>query len=54
VTFTLDEVADGTKLTLVESGFAALPDRARSKAYRENDSGWNAELKDLQGYLGAS
>jgi uncharacterized protein YndB with AHSA1/START domain len=53
VTFTLHEVADGTRLTLVESGFAALPDPSRSKAFQDNDSGWNAELEDLQAYLGA-
>lgn len=51
VTFTLDEVPDGTRLTLVESGFASLPPTIRNAAFRENASGWDAELNDLQGYL---
>ena len=53
VTFTLDEVVDGTRLTLVESGFAELPEQVQNKAFRENDSGWDAELEDLQTYMRA-
>jgi uncharacterized protein YndB with AHSA1/START domain len=51
VTFRLEAVPQGTRLTLVESGFAALPENLRGKEWQENNSGWNAELDDLQAYL---
>ena len=51
VTFTLEEVAEGTCLTLVESGFAALPDALRAQSYQENVEGWQVELDKLPSYL---
>lgn len=51
VTFTLEEVPEGTKLTLIETGFAALPEELKLWQFQENTSGWNAELKDLQDYF---
>ena len=39
--------------TLVESGFAALPEDAYDHRFEENSSGWTAELKDLSVYLAA-
>jgi uncharacterized protein YndB with AHSA1/START domain len=47
VEFVLEEVPEGTVLRLVESGFAALPPKAREG----NDQGWDAELGELQEYL---
>ncbi|MCZ6739357.1 MAG: SRPBCC domain-containing protein [Actinobacteria bacterium] len=53
VEFSLESVGEGTRLTLVESGFAALPEDAYDHRFRENSSGWTAELKDLSVYLAA-
>ncbi len=53
VEFSLESVGEGTRLTLVESGFAALPGDAYDHRFEENSSGWSAELKDLSVYLAA-
>lgn len=49
VEFTLEETSDGTRLLLVESGFAALPEAAR----QGNERGWDEELAELREHLGA-
>ena len=54
VEFTLEPVAAGTRLTVVESGFAQLPDDAHDKAYGGNTDGWAKELGELAGYLDAA
>ena len=54
VEFTLEPVGTGTRLTVVESGFAQLPDDAHSKAYDGNTQGWAHELGDLVNYLDAA
>jgi len=54
VEFTLEQVANGTLVSVRESGFAALPDDIRSKNLQENTSGWNAEMQDLYDYLTAA
>jgi hypothetical protein len=51
VEFNLETVEEGTRLTLVESGFATLPDDAYEHRFAENSSGWKAELRDLTSYL---
>jgi uncharacterized protein YndB with AHSA1/START domain len=47
VDFTLEEVADGTRLRMVESGFAVLARERREGNVR----GWQQELGDLEAYL---
>jgi uncharacterized protein YndB with AHSA1/START domain len=54
VEFTLEPVTAGTRLTVVESGFAQLPDDAHGKAYGGNADGWAKELGELAGYLDAA
>ena len=54
VEFTLEPVAAGTRLTVVESGFAQLPDDAHRKSYGGNTDGWAKELGELAGYLDAA
>jgi uncharacterized protein YndB with AHSA1/START domain len=54
VEFTLEPVAAGTRLTVVESGFAQLPDDAHRKAYDGNSDGWAKELGELASYLDAA
>jgi uncharacterized protein YndB with AHSA1/START domain len=51
VVFELEEVPEGTRLTVIESGFDQIPVARRSKAYRENDQGWTGQLENLTGYL---
>ena len=49
------EPADaGTRLTVVESGFAQLPEDAHDTAYGGNTEGWASELGELAGYLDAA
>jgi uncharacterized protein YndB with AHSA1/START domain len=54
VEFTLEPTTTGTRLTVVESGFAQLPDDAYSKAYGANTEGWASELAELVEYLNAA
>jgi uncharacterized protein YndB with AHSA1/START domain len=51
VEFTLDPVPGGTRLQVVESGFAQLPEDTRGKSYDSHAEGWGSELADLAGYL---
>lgn len=51
VTFELEEVAGGTRLTITESGFDALPLERRAKAFSENEGGWEAQLGLVAKYL---
>ncbi|MFD9948337.1 SRPBCC domain-containing protein [Nonomuraea sp. NPDC059023] len=55
VEFTLDEVPGGTRLRLVESGFAKAADAGVARTARQaNTQGWDAELADLESYLDAA
>jgi len=56
VSFTLEESLDGaaTNLTLVESGFASLPDQIETQSQKGNDEGWAHELQELKEYLEAA
>jgi uncharacterized protein YndB with AHSA1/START domain len=54
VEFTLEPAGPGTRLTVVESGFAQLPEEAFRKAYDGNTEGWRSELGELADYLDAS
>ncbi|MEI8282565.1 MAG: SRPBCC domain-containing protein [Armatimonadota bacterium] len=47
VRFTLEPVAVGTKLTMVESGFASLPEARRASAFEANTGGWDSELPKI-------
>ena len=53
VEFTLEPLGAGTRLTVVESGFAQLPPDAHAKAYEGNTEGWAMELAELVSYLDA-
>jgi uncharacterized protein YndB with AHSA1/START domain len=54
VEFTLEAVAAGTRLRVVETGFAQLPDDSRHKTYESHAEGWASELGELAGYLDAA
>jgi uncharacterized protein YndB with AHSA1/START domain len=53
VAFSLEEFEGGTRLTLVESGFASLPDQIAQQSREGNDEGWRKELEELTTYLEA-
>ena len=51
VEFTLEEVADGTRLTVVESGFDRLPAGRRDEAFRMNDGGWAQQMINIRDHV---
>lgn len=51
VTFELEEVTGGTRLTITESGFDALPLERRAKAFADNEGGWEAQLGLIAKFL---
>jgi len=53
VEFTLSEApnAKGTLLTIVESGFSRLPAERRAEAFRNNSSGWAAQLENIERHV---
>jgi len=53
VEFTLEAAGAGTRLTVVETGFAQLPKDVYRKAYDGHTEGWASELGELAGYLDA-
>jgi uncharacterized protein YndB with AHSA1/START domain len=48
VVFELEEVAGGTSLSVVESGFDEIPLARREAAFRMNSSGWDAQVKRIE------
>ena len=53
VVMTLEAEETGTRLRVVESGFATLPwaDNARARYADENSKGWLTELDELRDYV---
>jgi uncharacterized protein YndB with AHSA1/START domain len=51
VTFALDAVEGGTRLTITESGFDALPPERRAIVIAGNDAGWTAQTQLIAKYL---
>jgi uncharacterized protein YndB with AHSA1/START domain len=54
VEFTLEPAGAGTRLTVIESGFAQLPEDAYRSAYDANARGWGSEMGELVDYLNAA
>jgi uncharacterized protein YndB with AHSA1/START domain len=54
VEFTLEAAGGGTRLTVVESGFAQLSDEVFHEAFDGNTEGWASELAELADYLDAA
>jgi uncharacterized protein YndB with AHSA1/START domain len=53
VEFRLEPTANGTRLTVVESGFDSLPDNRRPDAFRMNEGGWTEQMKNIQSHVEA-
>ena len=51
VEFTLEKTAGGTLLVLRESGFDKIPSDRRGEAYRMNDGGWTAQMKNIENHV---
>jgi uncharacterized protein YndB with AHSA1/START domain len=51
VEFQLVEVAGGTQLTVVESGFDRIPAARRAEAFHMNDAGWAEQLENIARYV---
>jgi uncharacterized protein YndB with AHSA1/START domain len=51
VAFSLEEVADGTMLTVTESGFDRIPLARRAKAFTANEQGWSMQVTLIEAYL---
>ncbi len=54
VEFTFEPTPEGTLLTLVESGFDALPPHRRDLAFRMNDGGWAIQMQNIAQHVVAS
>ena len=51
VTFTLEQAEGGTELTVVESGFDAIPVKRRADAFEANEEGWTMILRLVEKYV---
>jgi len=51
VEFHLEDVDEGTLLTVTESGFESMPAEYRDLAYRGNESGWSQQMASIERYL---
>lgn len=54
VEFTLEPTSGGTLLTLVESGFDALPPHRRDEAFRMNNGGWSIQVQNIAQHVAAA
>lgn len=51
VEFRLEAADGGTVLTIVESGFDRIPLARRAEAFRMNDGGWTAQMKNIERHV---
>lgn len=51
VEFRLEPMDGGTRLTVTESGFDALPSARRAEAYRSNDGGWEEQMRNIKAHV---
>jgi len=54
VVFELEEVPEGTRLTVRETGFDQIPVSRRGKAYRENTEGWTGQFGNLRKFVASA
>jgi len=51
VEFSLEKTAEGTLLTVVESGFDRIPAGRRAEAFRMNEGGWDEQMKNIKAHV---
>lgn len=54
VEFELEPIPGGTRLTITESGFEALPDHRRLEVLRGNTDGWNIQADNIAAHVTTS
>jgi uncharacterized protein YndB with AHSA1/START domain len=52
VTFELEEIPEGTRITVTESGFDQIPLARRSEAFHRNSDGWAQQVQNIARYVG--
>ncbi|MDX2170171.1 MAG: SRPBCC family protein [Deltaproteobacteria bacterium] len=53
VEFRLQPTRSGTRVSVTESGFDALPPGRRAEAYRMNSDGWSGQMQNIAAYVQA-
>jgi uncharacterized protein YndB with AHSA1/START domain len=51
VEFRLEATAQGTRLTVTESGFEKIPEGRRPEAFRMNEGGWAQQMKNIERHV---
>jgi uncharacterized protein YndB with AHSA1/START domain len=51
VSFYLEEIDAGTRLTITESGFSSLPESCRAKTIASNTEGWKLQAQAIANYV---
>ena len=51
VVFELEEIAEGTRIKVTESGFDAIPLERRAEAFRMNSGGWAQQVQNIARYV---
>jgi uncharacterized protein YndB with AHSA1/START domain len=51
VEFRLEETANGTRVTVTESGFEALPPERQAEAMRSNEGGWEEQMRNIKAHV---
>ncbi len=51
VEFTVEPVGDKTRVTVVETGFEALPDGRREDSIRSNTGGWEQQMINIKTHV---
>jgi uncharacterized protein YndB with AHSA1/START domain len=54
IEFELEEVAEGTRLTVTESGFDSIPLARRAEAFRMDSQGWEQQLHNIEAHVSAA
>lgn len=51
VEFHLEPIANGTRLSVTETGFDAVPGHRRAEAFRMHEGGWAQQLGNIQAHV---
>jgi len=54
VEFRLEPTAEGTRLTITESGFESIPNPRRLEVLRSNAGGWEIQAKNIADHVESS
>lgn len=51
VEFRLEKSANGTRVTVTESGFEQLPPERQAEALRSNEGGWEEQMRNIKAHV---